>query len=105
MGHIDERADTQLGEQQRGSRTGKAAWAEVRTRARRLGARWNAAATEEDIARAAIACAPESAGQIELVMRAVCCARYGGDRTLPCTAEELAAALDPARWPRRACRR
>ena len=86
-------------------RAAEAAWAEVRTRARRLGARWNAAATEEDIARAAIARAPESAGQIELVMRAVCCARYGGDRTLPCTAEELAAALDPARWPRRACRR
>lgn len=86
-------------------RAAEAAGAEVRTRARRLGARWDAAATEEDIARAAIACAPESAQGVEYVMRAVCLARYGGDGACSCTTDELAAALDPARWPRRACRR
>ena len=86
-------------------RAAEAAWAEVRTRARRLGARWDAAATEEDIARAAIAYAPESAQGVEYVMRAVCLARYGGDGTRSCTPDELIAALDPARWPRRACGR
>lgn len=86
-------------------RAAEAAWAEVRTRARRLGARWDAAATEEDIARAAMACAPERAEEIGLIMRAVCLARYGGDGACSCTADGLAAALDPARWPRRAGRR
>ena len=69
-------------------RAAEAAWAEVRTRARRLGARWDAAATEEDIARAAMACAPEHAEEIGLIMRAVCLARYGGDGACSCTADE-----------------
>ena len=83
-------------------RAAEAAWTEVRIRARRLGATWGPSATEEDIARAAAACAPTCAAEIEYVMRAVCLARYGGDGTRPCTADELTAALDPARWPRRA---
>ncbi|MCF2621756.1 DUF3488 and transglutaminase-like domain-containing protein [Collinsella tanakaei] len=83
-------------------RAAEAAWTEVRIRARRLGATWGPSATEEDIARAAAACAPTCAAEIECVMRAVCLARYGGDGTRPCTADELTAALDPARWPRRA---
>lgn len=78
-------------------RAAEAAWTEVRIRARRLGATWGPSATEEDIARAAAACAPACSEGIEYVMRAVCLARYGGDGTCPCTADEPTAALDPAR--------
>lgn len=80
-------------------RAAEAAWAEARTRARRLGARWDAAATEEDIARAAMARAPESAEQIELVMRAVCRARYGDGGAPPAPPRSLPRRSTPRAGP------